>query len=73
MHGKRHHRRASLAARNALRTMAHGLLEAEARLAANADAVCAKGLRRVCVWGTDDRINPPDPARLDAWGAPRPA
>ena len=64
-------RRASPSARGALRAMAHWLLDAEGRLSADADAVSARGLRRFCVWGAEDRINPPDPARLDGFGPHR--
>lgn len=54
--------------REALASVAAGLLASEERASSAADAIAARGLRRLVLWGADDRINPLDQARLDRFG-----
>lgn len=54
--------------REALRLIGSQLAQGDAELHDAARAVAASGIPRLVVWGADDRINPLDRARLDAFG-----
>jgi pimeloyl-ACP methyl ester carboxylesterase len=54
--------------REALAAVAAGLLAGEDRASKAAEAVAARGVRRIVLWGADDRINPLDQVRLDRFG-----
>lgn len=54
--------------RDALAQIAAGIAAGEEALAGAAQAVAQQDVRRTVVWGGADRINPPDPAKLTAFG-----
>ena len=58
-------------ARQALKAIAEGILRGDAAIEAAAEAVAARALPRLVIWGEDDSINPLNQSKLAAFGGER--